>query len=316
LSPHEHAHGTAMMLWCRYHLGDWSDTTPLVDEHIAAVRGTDVFICPFMRGGALISALIAAHLGDFARARELVGEVELTPDEPGWPEALHARVLIALGEAEEGVAAAQRIIDGGRLASLEENEHESVALLEGLQALGEWDRLRAFLPDARRRSASLAILVPVCDRAEGMVAAADGDSERAIELLRRAVEGFERLGVPYEIARTKTLLANELPDGDAMLAEAIATAESLLGKPIEPAPASTAPAATDDSGLSEREQEILALIGEGISNQEIADRLVLSPRTVERHVSNIYVKLGLEGRSARAAAAAHAVKSSLKAGPR
>ena len=241
LSPHEHAHGTAMMLWCRYHLGDWSETAPLVDEHIAAVRGTDVFICPFMRGGALIGALIAAHLGDFARARELVDEVELTPDEPGWPEALHARILIALGEAEAGVAAAQRIIDGGRLASLEENEHESVALLEGLQALGEWDRLRAFLPDARRRSASLAILVPVCDRAEGMVAAADGDSERAIELLQRAVEGFERLGVPYEIARTKTLLANELPDGDAMLAEAIATAESLLGKPIEPAPAAAAP---------------------------------------------------------------------------
>ena len=148
-----------------------------------------------------------------------------------------------------------------------------------------------------------------------MLAAADGDSEHAIELLRRAVAGFERLGVPYEISRTKALLANVLPDGDAMLAEAIATAESLLGKPIEPQPAPT-PAAPDASGLSEREQEILALIGEGISNQEIADRLVLSPRTVERHVSNIYLKLGLEGRSSRAAAAAYAVKSSLKAGPR
>ena len=72
LSPHEHAHGTAMMLWCLYHLGDWGETAALVDEHIAAVRGTDVFICPFMRGGALIGALMAAHLGEFARARELV----------------------------------------------------------------------------------------------------------------------------------------------------------------------------------------------------------------------------------------------------
>jgi len=314
LSPHEHAHGTSMMLWCLYHLGDWSETAPFVDEHIAAVRGTDVFICPFMRGGALIGALMAAHLGDFARARELIGEVELTPDEPGWPEALHARVLVALGGAESGVAAAQRIFDSGRLASLEENEHETVALLEGLQALGDWDRLRSFLPDARRRSASLAILVPVCDRAEGVVATADGDTERATELLQRAVAGFERLGVPYEISRTKAQLANVLPDGDAMLAEAIAMAESLLGKPIEPPPVTT-PAAPDASGLSEREREILALIGEGIGNQEIADRLVLSPRTVERHVSNIYLKLGLEGRSSRAAAAAYAVKSSLKAGP-
>ena len=314
LSPHEHAHGTAMMLWCLYHLGDWSETASLVDEHIAAVRGTDVFICPFMRGGALIGALMAAHLGEFERARELVDEVELTPDEPGWPEALHARVLVALGEAEAGAATAQRIIDSGRLASLEENEHETVALIEALHALGDWDRLRAFLPEARRRSASLAILGPVCDRAEGMVAVADGDTDQAIDQLRLAIAGFARLGVPYELARTQALLANALPDGDAMLADAIATAEALLGgRTPAPQPASTP--APDASGLSEREREILVLIGEGISNQEIADRLVLSPRTVERHVSNIYLKLGLEGRSSRAAAASYAVRSGLKAGP-
>jgi DNA-binding NarL/FixJ family response regulator len=276
------------------------------------VRGTDVFNCPYMRSGPLIGALIACHLGDAGRARELLGQVEMTDDEPGLPEALRARVLVALGEAEEGAAAAQRIIDSGRLASLEENEHEAVALIEALHALRGWDRLRAFLPDARRRSQSLAILGPVCDRAEGTVAAAEGDTERAIELLQRAVAGFERLGVPFEIARTKALLANELPDGDAMLAEATAAAESLLGRPIEAAPLTTP--APDGSGLSEREREILALIGEGISNQEIADRLVLSPRTVERHVSNIYIKLGLEGRSSRAAAAAYAVKSSLRVG--
>ena len=316
LSPHEHAHGTSITLWCLYHLGDWGDTAALVDEHVAAVRGTDVFVCPYMRGGALIGALMAAHLGDVERARELVDGVQFSDDEPGWPEALRARVLVALGEAEDGVAAAQRIIDSGRLASLEENEHESVALLEGLQALGAWDRLRAFLPDARRRSASLAILGPVCDRAEGALAAADGDTERAIELLRQAVAGFERLGVPYEIARTKMLLANELPDGDAMLAEATAAAESLLGRALDAAPVGepVAPPAADTSGLSEREVEILALIGEGISNQEIADRLVLSPRTVERHVSNIYLKLGLEGRSSRAAAASYAVRSGLDVG--
>jgi DNA-binding NarL/FixJ family response regulator len=314
LSPHEHAHGTAAVLWCLYHLGDWMESDQLVEEHLEAVRDTNVFICPFMRGGALIGALIAAHRGEFERARELIGRVELSDDEPGWPEALHARVLVALGDTEAGVAAAQRIIDSGRLASLEENEHESVSLIEGLHALGDWDRLRAFLPEARRRSAKLAILRPVCDRAEGMVATADGDADRAAELLRRALAGFERMGVPYEISRTKALLANVLPDGDAMLAEAIATAESLLGdrgsqptpqRPIEPA---------GHPGLTERERGILELIGEGISNQEIAERLVLSPRTVERHVSNIYVKLGLEGRAARAAAASYAVRASLRVG--
>jgi DNA-binding NarL/FixJ family response regulator len=321
LSPHEYAHGTAAVLWCLYHLGDWAETSQLVEEHLAAVRGTDVFFCPYMRSGPVIGALIAAHLGDFDRANELLGQVEMSDDEPGLPEALRARVLIALGEAEQGVAAAQAMIDDERrLASVEENDHEVVALVEGLQALGEWDRLRSFLPEARRRSASLAILVPTCDRAEGMVAAADGAVDQAIELLRRAVAGFERLGVPYEIARTKALLANVLPDGDSMLTEAMAMAESLFAETRAAGPqgeAAAPPATRDtspDSQLTEREREVLGLIGEGISNQQIADRLVLSPRTVERHVSNIYLKLGLEGSSARAAAASHAVRSSLKGG--
>ncbi len=56
--------------------------------------------------------------------------------------------------------------------------------------------------------------------------------------------------------------------------------------------------------LSPRELEILRLVADGLPNQAIAGRLYLSPRTVERHLSNIYVKLGLSGKSARAAAAA------------
>ncbi len=314
LSPHEHAHGTSAVLWCLYHLGEWSETGELVDEHLDAVRGTDVFICPYMRSGPLIGALIAAHLGDFRRANDLFDQVALSEEQPGLPESLHAMGLMATGQAEAGVAAAQRIIDSGRLPSMEENSHEAIALVEGLLATRDWARLRAFLPDARRLSASLAILGPFCDRAEARLAAADGDTERATELLRIALSGFERLGVPYQTAQTKALLASVLPDGDAMLMDAVATAETLMGDrtPEPPAPQGTAP--RDDDSLTAREREILELIGEGISNQEIANRLVLSPRTVERHVSNIYLKLGLEGRSSRAAAASYAVRSSLKDG--
>jgi pimeloyl-ACP methyl ester carboxylesterase/DNA-binding CsgD family transcriptional regulator len=56
--------------------------------------------------------------------------------------------------------------------------------------------------------------------------------------------------------------------------------------------------------LSARELEVLALVAEGLTNEEIAERLCLSARTVERHLSNIYAKLRISGKAARAAAAA------------
>jgi pimeloyl-ACP methyl ester carboxylesterase/DNA-binding CsgD family transcriptional regulator len=60
----------------------------------------------------------------------------------------------------------------------------------------------------------------------------------------------------------------------------------------------------DLSELSERECDVLELVAAGMSNEQIAERLFLSPRTVERHLSNVYVKLRVSGKSARAAAAA------------
>jgi DNA-binding CsgD family transcriptional regulator len=57
--------------------------------------------------------------------------------------------------------------------------------------------------------------------------------------------------------------------------------------------------------LSAREHEVLALVAEGLPNEDIAARLFISIRTVERHLSNVYVKLGVSGKAARAAAAAH-----------
>jgi pimeloyl-ACP methyl ester carboxylesterase/DNA-binding CsgD family transcriptional regulator len=57
-------------------------------------------------------------------------------------------------------------------------------------------------------------------------------------------------------------------------------------------------------GLSDREVEVLRLVAAGHSNAEIAQALTISVRTVERHLTNVYAKMGLLGRSARAAAAA------------
>jgi DNA-binding CsgD family transcriptional regulator len=90
-------------------------------------------------------------------------------------------------------------------------------------------------------------------------------------------------------------------------------------------PTSTAPAArelellglavrrpsADSDGLTAREREFLRLVAKGRSNEEIAAELVLSVRTVESHVASIYGKVGVSGRTARAAATAYALSHGL-----
>jgi pimeloyl-ACP methyl ester carboxylesterase/DNA-binding CsgD family transcriptional regulator len=75
------------------------------------------------------------------------------------------------------------------------------------------------------------------------------------------------------------------------------------------APASAASARESHWDLTVREEQVLELVAQGRSNEEIAATLVLSVRTVERHLSNIYAKLRVSGKSARAAAAARYVES-------
>jgi pimeloyl-ACP methyl ester carboxylesterase/DNA-binding CsgD family transcriptional regulator len=65
----------------------------------------------------------------------------------------------------------------------------------------------------------------------------------------------------------------------------------------------------DIDELSAREREVLELVAAGLSNEQIGERLFLSARTVERHLSNVYAKLRLSGKSARAAAAARYSRS-------
>ena len=61
-------------------------------------------------------------------------------------------------------------------------------------------------------------------------------------------------------------------------------------------------------GLSPRERDVIALLADGCSNRDIAERLVLSVRTVEKHIANVYAKIGARGRGD---AAAFAVRNGL-----
>jgi pimeloyl-ACP methyl ester carboxylesterase/DNA-binding CsgD family transcriptional regulator len=103
--------------------------------------------------------------------------------------------------------------------------------------------------------------------------------------------------VPLE-TRNHILLADE-PAWEAFRAEL----SSFLG-PVE---RSSAPAELGD--LSNRELDVLALVADGLNNEEIAARLYLSLRTVERHLTNIYAKLRVSGKAARAAAAVRFARS-------
>jgi DNA-binding CsgD family transcriptional regulator len=98
--------------------------------------------------------------------------------------------------------------------------------------------------------------------------------------------------------RNHILLADE-PAWPVFLAEL----HAFLGQ-VEP------PVAPGLPELSPRELEVLGLVAAGLDNEAIAARLYLSVRTVERHLSNIYAKLGVSGKAARAAAAAPTAPSS------
>lgn len=98
------------------------------------------------------------------------------------------------------------------------------------------------------------------------------------------------------------LLLEQEPAWQEFIREALA----FLGS--APAPDGEAPAADVDD-LSPRERDVMRLVAEGLSNEEIAERLFLSVRTVERHLSNVYVKLRVSGKAARAAAAARYSRS-------
>ena len=96
--------------------------------------------------------------------------------------------------------------------------HAAVIVIDALSAAGDHDGLAAFLPVGRGLDGGLALLPPTCDRAEGDVAASRGDTAIARRLWTRALEGFERVGVPYEAARTRERLAGvSSPDDAAML---------------------------------------------------------------------------------------------------
>ena len=150
----------------------------------------------------------------------------------------------------------------------------------------------------------------------GQVFLAEGDAQAAITQLRRAWDIWQQLEAPYEAARARVLIGlacRQLGDEDTAIMELTSAGWALERLGATPDVARVEVLARQDErdkvgGLSGREVEVLAQVATGKTNRQIAEELTLSEKTVARHVSNIFVKLGV---SSRAAATAYAYKHDL-----
>jgi DNA-binding NarL/FixJ family response regulator len=148
-------------------------------------------------------------------------------------------------------------------------------------------------------------------QARGALALAEGDAGSALGASRSAARTWQELDAPCEAARARVLVAlacRGLGDEDGAELEfeaARATFARLEAKPDLARVDELAMAAQSrgSHGLTDRELEVLRHLAAGATNRTIAAELVLSVRTVDRHVSNIFAKLGV---SSRAAATAYA----------
>jgi DNA-binding CsgD family transcriptional regulator len=134
------------------------------------------------------------------------------------------------------------------------------------------------------------------DRPLGLAAGVLGRWDTAEQHFADALRLHERWGaVPLAAATLRghaTVLRRRDHLGDRTRAADL-DAQAAALRPTSTAPTRTAPGA----GLTRREEEILGLLGSGATNKDIARELVLSVHTVERHVANIYRKLGVRNRS-------------------
>ena len=209
-------------------------------------------------------------------------------DELGWTSLLAAPLLAQLVEARllEGY------LDGATAAA---------SALEEIAATRGRERVEALATASR-----------------GRIAFAEGRAEAA-DLLLEAVNRFAALGARLDAARTRLELAARSPCPTPEIAVDTArharTELEALGALRDADAAAALMRSLGAKGragpraaglLSRREREVLRLLGEGLSNREIAEHLFISPKTAEHHVGRIYAKLGV---SSRAEAAAYAARN-------
>jgi len=251
--------------------------------------------------------------GEFAAAEEAYRDASRY----GWePQPGLALLRLAQGNDDAAAAAIRRVV--GETTRPLKRARLLPACVEIMLATGDVEEARIACRELEEISACYesGMLGAMVAHAEGAIDLTEGDARAALLPLRRAWQIWQELEVPYEVARVRTLLGlacRALGDDDTATLELDAARDvfAQLGAAPDLARidslARRAPS-IEVHGLTARELQVLRLVAAGETNRAIASELVLSERTVDRHVSNIFSKLDV---SSRAAATAYAYKHQL-----
>lgn len=285
--------------------GAWPEALDELDRSISRYRQV---------GATDAIGLAAAERGDVRRLRgeydAAAASYQLASAHGYDPQPGLAQLWAALGEPTAAVAAVRRALG----ESTEPVRHLGVlpGAIEVFLAAGERDsaaEAAAELDELARRFGASALLARAAFAAASIELSGD-DAAGALPYLRNARRLWAQLESSYEVARTQALTARALARlGDTESAQreydaACATFTALgAGPALAEATRGFGSAGTGGlpAGLTAREAEVLRLVATGRSNAQIAVELVLSEKTVARHLSNIFGKLGVGSRTAAAA---------------
>lgn len=251
--------------------------------------------------------------GEFAAAEEAYREASRCGCEPQPGLAL---LRLAQGNGDAAAAAIRRVL--GETTEPLKRARVLPAYVEIMLAVGDVEEARGACRELQEISARYesVMLGAMSAHARGAVDLSEGDARAALLALRHAWQVWQELEAPYEAARVRVLIGRacrELGDKDAAEMELDAARcifQQLGAAPelsrVEKICRTAAPKAA--GGLTAREVQVLQLVAAGKTNQAIAAELFISEKTVARHVSNIFAKLGLP---TRAAATAYAYQHGL-----
>jgi DNA-binding NarL/FixJ family response regulator len=256
--------------------------------------------------------------GDLAGAEEAFKQAHAYGREPQPGLAL---LRLAQGRIDEALVSIQTALTTGPQDPL----HRAwlcIACAEASLAAGRVDAARMAGDELRAAATTFqsSVFKAAADQVDGAVLVTEGALEEGLQSLRSACVRWQQLSAPYETARVRVLLARAyaaLGDGSSAALELDAASQVFqsLGAMVDlhsiemqrderqgadpgahPG-AHTAGHQGAAHGLTGRELEVLALVSAGQSNRGIAEALTISEKTVARHLTNIYGKLGLSSRT-------------------